>query len=178
MTSCPEVEEPHWLDPAERAAWLALVGVLFRLPSALDAQLQRDAKLSHFEYVALAMLSETPGRTLRMSQLAVVTNGSLSRPSHVVGRLESPGFGRREPGADDGRYINAVLTDAGWDKVVRTAPGHVNHVRSLVFDGLTPDQVASLESIGRNIAENIDPGHPFDPTAPLGQQPSSAQSSR
>ena len=156
---------PHWLDPAERAAWLALVGVLFRLPLALDAQLQRDAHLSHFEYVALAMLSETPGRTLRMSQLAVVTNGSLSRLSHVVGRLEKQGFVRREQGPGDGRSINAVLTDAGWDKVVRTAPGHVNHVRRLVFDGLTPEQVATLEAIGRNIAENIDPGQPYDPTA-------------
>ncbi len=87
MTTCPQAEEPHWLDPTERAAWLALVGVLFRLPAALDAQMQRDAKLSHFEYLALAMLSETPGRTLRMSQLAVLTNGSLSRLSHVVARL-------------------------------------------------------------------------------------------
>ena len=165
MTTCPTAEEPHWLDPAERAAWLSLVAVLFRLPSALDAQMQRDAKLSHFEYLALAMLSETPGRALRMSQLAILTNGSLSRLSHVVGRLEQQGFVRREPGADDGRFINAVLTDEGWTKVVETAPGHVNYVRNLVFDGLTKAQVASLEEIGRSILESIDPGAPFDPTA-------------
>jgi DNA-binding MarR family transcriptional regulator len=165
MTTCPEAEVPHWLDAAERAAWLSLNGVLFRLPAALDARMQRDAKLSHFEYLALAMLSETPGRALRMSQLAILTNGSLSRLSHVVARLEQQGFIRREPGADDGRYINAVLTDEGWDKVVRTAPGHVNYVRSLVFDGLTPEQIASLDEIGQSILEHIDPGAPFDPSA-------------
>lgn len=157
--------EPHWLDAGERAAWLALSSVLIRLPSALDAQLERDAGLSHFEYLALAMLSETPRRTLRMSQLAVLTNGSLSRLSHVVKRLERRGFVRREPGADDGRFINAVLTDEGMTKVVATAPGHVAHVRSLVIDVLTPAQLANLRDIGRAILEAIDPDSPFDPTA-------------
>jgi len=165
MTTCPEAEQPHWLDPAERAAWLALTAVLFRLPAALDAQMERDAGLSNFEYLALAMLSETPGRTLRMSQLAVLTNGSLSRLSHVAKRLERQGFIRREPGASDGRYINAVLTDEGLAKVVATAPGHVAYVRSVVFDALSKAQVESLREIGQNILEQIDPGAPFDPTA-------------
>ena len=135
MTTCPEAEDPHWLDPAERAAWLALTGVLFRLPSALDTQMQRVAGLSNFEYLVLAMLSETPTQTLRMSQLAVISNGSLSRLSHVVARLERQGYVRREQGPADGRSINAVLTQEGLAKVVATAPGHVNYVRHLVFDG-------------------------------------------
>jgi DNA-binding MarR family transcriptional regulator len=157
--------EPRWLNADERAAWLALSGVLIRLPSALDAQLERDAGLSNFEYLALAMLSETPDRTLRMSQLAVLTNGSLSRLSHVAKRLERQGFIRREPGADDGRFINAVLTDEGMAKVVATAPGHVANVRNLVIDVLTPAQLASLRDIGRSILEAVDPWAPFDPTA-------------
>jgi DNA-binding MarR family transcriptional regulator len=158
-------EEPHWLNADERAAWLALSGVLIRLPSALDAQLERDAGLSNFEYLALAMLSETPNHTLRMSQLAVLTNGSLSRLSHVVKRLERQGFIRREPGIDDGRFINAVLTDEGMAKVVATAPGHVANVRNLVIDVLTPAQLDSLRDIGRAILEAIDPGAPFPPAA-------------
>jgi DNA-binding MarR family transcriptional regulator len=165
MTTCPEAEEPHWLNPAERAAWLALTAVLLRLPSALDTQMQRDAGLSSFEYLALAMLSETPNRTLRMSQLAVLTNGSLSRLSHVAQRLERQGFIRREPGTSDGRYINAVLTDEGMAKVVATAPGHVANVRDLVFDALTQEQIASLHEISQIILERIDPGAPFDPSA-------------
>lgn len=163
MTAIPD--EPHWLDADERAAWLSLNGLLFRLPSALDAQLERDAGLSNFEYLALAMLSEQPNRTLRMSQLAVLTNGSLSRLSHVAKRLERQGFIRREPSADDGRFINAVLTDEGMTKVVATAPGHVAHVRDLVIDALTPAQLASLREIGQRVLERIDPGSPFNPAA-------------
>ena len=165
MTTCPEAEDPHWLDPAEREAWLALTGVLFRLPSALDTQMQRVAGLSNFEYLVLAMLSETPHHTLRMSQLAELSNGSLSRLSHVVARLERQGYVRRHQGPEDGRSINAVLTDEGLAKIVATAPGHVNYVRSLVFDGLTPEQVTGLAQIGRSILERIDPGAPFDPAA-------------
>lgn len=157
--------EPHWLDADERKAWLALSGVLFRLPGALDSQLERDAQLSHFEYIALAMLSENPNRTLRMSQLSILTNGSMSRLSHVAKRLERQGFITREQSETDGRVINAVLTDKGMAKVVATAPGHVAHVRKLVIDALTPEQLASLREIGQAILNAIDPCVPFDPDA-------------
>ena len=81
-------QEPRWLNAEERQAWLALVGVVIRLPAALDAELQRDAGISHFEYAVMAGLSEAPDRTLRMSDLAVLSEGSLSRLSQVVSRLE------------------------------------------------------------------------------------------
>jgi DNA-binding MarR family transcriptional regulator len=161
--------EPHWLDADERKAWLALSGVLFRLPGALDSQLERDADLSHFEYIALAMLSETPSRTLRMSQLAFLANGSMSRLSHVAKRLERQGYLTRQQSDTDGRVINAVLTDKGMAKVVATAPGHVAHVRKLVIDALAPEQLAALRDIGRAILEAIDPCAPFDPDATLGR---------
>jgi DNA-binding MarR family transcriptional regulator len=147
--------EPHWLTPDQLDGWLALAGVVVRLPAALDNQLQRDAHLSHFEYMVLAQLSEAPGRTLRMSQLAEMANGSLSRLSHVVKRLEQRGWVHREAFPDDGRYTNAVLTDAGWAKVVAAAPGHVDAVRDLVIDALTPAQLAQLRDIGRRILGRI-----------------------
>lgn len=151
------MDTPRWLDDEEMPAWLALVSVLVRLPAALDAQLQRDAGLSHFEYQVLAGLSEAPDRTLRMSRLAVLAEGSLSRLSQVVSRLEARGFLRRTPDPDDGRYTLAVLTDAGWDKVVATAPGHVETVRTLVFDQLTRGQVRQLRDIGRRVMRAVDP---------------------
>jgi DNA-binding MarR family transcriptional regulator len=116
-------EEPRWLSPDERVAWLSLVGVMVKLPAALDAQLQRDAGLSYIEYMVLAMLSEQPNRQLRMSELAATINSSLSRLSHVAKRLESQGFIVRLPDAADGRYTNAVLTDARLAAVVASAPG-------------------------------------------------------
>src|ERR1700733_10122067 len=96
----------RWLDGDEQAAWRALAEVMVRLPWALECQLQRDAGLSFIEYHTLARLSEEPTHTLRMSELAVLTNASLSRLSHLVKRLESRGLVRREPDPTDGRYTN------------------------------------------------------------------------
>src|SRR4030088_394135 len=80
--SAPDAGPPRWLTPAEHDACLSLAGLLIKLPAALDTQLQRDAGLSHFEYMVLSGLSEAPGRTLHMSDLAELANGSLSRLSH------------------------------------------------------------------------------------------------
>lgn len=149
--------EPHWLTADERRAWLALVGVMIRLPAALDAQLRRDAGISHFEYQVLAALSEAEGRTLRMSGLALLAEGSLPRLSQVVARLERQGWVRRAPDPADGRYTLATLTDEGWAKAVATAPGHVAAVRALVFDPLTRTQQRQLYEIGRRITRAVDP---------------------
>lgn len=152
-----DTTQPHWLTAEEMQSWLALASVLIRLPAALDTQLQRDAGLTHFEYQVLAGLSDAPGRTLRMSHLALLTEGSLSRLSQVVGRLERRGWVRRETDPSDGRYTLATLTESGWDKVVASAPGHVEEVRRLVFDPLTKVQVRQLHDIGRRIMHAVDP---------------------
>src|ERR1700742_4575654 len=115
-------EQPRWLTAEEEAAWRTFARVLVQLPWALEGQLQRDADLSFIEYHALAMLSEAPDHTRRMSDLAAVTNASLSRLSHLIKRLEGRGYVRRETDPTDGRYTNAVLTKAGHDHLVASAP--------------------------------------------------------
>lgn len=150
--------EPRWLDDEQRAAWVRLAAVVELLPGRLEAQLRRDADLSHFEYWVLSMLSEAPERTLRMTALAARTNATLPRLSHVVSRLESRGLVERYPCPSDGRATNAHLTDAGWTKVVDSAPGHVEAVRHYVIDALTPAQVAQLATIAGAILERIEPG--------------------
>ncbi len=149
------MNEPRWLDEEERASWIAMVGVVFGLPAALDAQLQRDAGLTHFEYTVMAALSEAEGRSLRMSYLAGLANGSLSRLSHVVKRLERQGWVLRSPDPDDGRYTVATLTDEGFKKVVATAPGHVEAVRQMVLDPLTKGQVRQMGEIGSRITRAL-----------------------
>jgi DNA-binding MarR family transcriptional regulator len=150
-------EDPRWLSPAELTAWMPVGGVLLKLPAALDAQMQRDSGLSHFEYLVLASLSEAPERTRRMSALAALANGSLSRLSHVVKRLESKGWITRRSCAEDGRYTNAVLTDEGWKKVEASAPGHVAAVRALILDALTADELEQLGEMSRRILARLDP---------------------
>ena len=150
-------QEPRWLDAEESQAWRALAKTLERLPAALDAQLRRDAGISHFEYQVLALLSEAPGRTLRMSELAMWAGSSLPRLSQVVARLEQRGWVRRTPDPADGRYTLATLTGQGQAKVTQAAPGHVQEVRRLVFDPLTKAQSRQLREIGRRIIRAIDP---------------------
>jgi len=153
-----------WLSAAEREAWVRFAAVLELLPGVLDAQLIRDEKLTHFEYFTLAMLSEAPERTLRMTALAARTNATLPRLSRVVSRLEARGYVLRKPCPEDGRATNATLTDAGWEEVVRAAPGHVATVRAYVIDALSPDQVAQLSEICRRLLVKLDPaGRVFAP---------------
>lgn len=139
---------------------MALAALMFKLPGVLDYQLQRDSGLTHFEYLVMAGLSESPDRSRRMSDLAGFANGSLSRLSHVVKRLEQRGFVVRRPDADDGRITVAELTDAGYEQLVAAAPGHVATVREYVIDVLTPEQLQQLKAIGDQIHQKIDPGKP------------------
>jgi DNA-binding MarR family transcriptional regulator len=140
-----------WLSDEQQAAWRPVVALLLRLPAALDAELQRDAGVNHFDYLVLSGLSEAPDRTLRMSELAAMANSSLSRLSHVVSRLEARGWVRRESCPGDGRFINAVLTEEGWQKVVATAPGHVTAVRDLLVDTLTKEEFAQFGVIAAKV---------------------------
>lgn len=149
--------EPRWLTAEERQAWLRLMAVVMRLPTALDAQLRADADLSYFEYSVMAMISEGRNHTRRMSVVAALAEGSLPRLSQVVARLERRGYITRSPDPDDGRYTLATLTEAGWQKVVDTAPGHVEEVRRLVFDPLSQAQVRQLATIAGRISMAIDP---------------------
>jgi len=153
-------DEPRWLSEDERQAWMDVMALVVKLVPALDRQLRRDAGLTSFEYLVLAVLSEAPDRTLRMSDLAALAEGSLPRLSQVVGRLEKRGWVQRTPDATDGRYTLAVLTEQGWDKVVATAPGHVTEVRRLVFDPLTKAQAAQLGTAAQRIVRAIDPACP------------------
>ncbi|MGA4507939.1 MarR family winged helix-turn-helix transcriptional regulator [Propionibacteriaceae bacterium G1746] len=144
-----------WLNPEEREAWIRLVALVELMPNVFDARLRHDAKLVYFEYYVLAMLSEADDRTLRMSELAAMTNATLPRLSHAVRRLEQRGLVERFPCAEDGRSTNARLTDAGLGLVVETAPKHVTHVRSAIFDALTEEQVAQLSEISGALLQGL-----------------------
>jgi DNA-binding MarR family transcriptional regulator len=146
----------QWLTHAELDSWLSVVRLMTWLPWSIDQQLRRDSNLGLVEYQVLAMLSESPDRTMRMSSLAEVTNASLSRLSHLVKRLEARGFVRREPDPTDGRFTNAILTDQGFKTLAEAAPGHVTHVRSLVIDVLSTEQLRRLGIAADRIVSRID----------------------
>ena len=146
-----------WLDDEQQRTWRTWLAVSDLLPRALEAQLQRDAALSHPAYIVLAMLSESPNRSRRMSDLARVAHQSQSRLSHTVARLEERGWVVRQRASDDGRGNVAVLTDAGWELVESIAPGHVAAVRDGLFGALTPAQTAALGDVLSAVLERLDP---------------------
>ena len=151
------MDDVRWLTDDEIDTWLRFRAVVELYPGLLDAQLRRDAQLTHMEYQVLAMLSEVPDRTLRMTALAARTNGSLTRMSHVVTRLEQRGIVARSACALDGRATNVTLTDAGHDALVAAAPGHVTQVRESFLDALSPAQLGQLDAICDAILDRIDP---------------------
>lgn len=134
------------LNHHEWSAWLQLVSTFTLLPAALDSQLQRDAGMSHFEFEVMVALSRQPDRSLQLKDLAIVANGSLSRLSHVISRLERRGWVRRSRGTR-GRATYAELTDEGYEKLMATGPIHLREVRRLVFDVLTPEEVKALKHV-------------------------------
>ena len=149
------MSETRWLDEEEQRTWRAFLGAIRLLTDQLDRELQRDADMPHTYYEILVALSEAPGRTLRMNQLADLCQSSRSRLSHAVSRLEEAGWVRREACPTDKRGALAVLTDKGFAALEAAAPGHVEGVRRHVFDVLTPEQVAELGRISAAIRDGL-----------------------
>lgn len=145
-------QDVAWLSSEQLHEWQSLVALLMTLPGALDGQLRRDAGVNLFEYHVLAALSDAPDGTLVLSDLAVLAQGSLSRLSHAITRLERAGWVLRrsctEPGS---RRTEARLTDAGWAKLEEVAPDHVRQARRLVIDVLTREQLTALGNAARAI---------------------------
>ncbi|MEH1129582.1 MarR family winged helix-turn-helix transcriptional regulator [Micromonospora sp. CPCC 206061] len=151
----------RWLNADEQRTWRAFLHSSRALFDTLDRELQRDAQMPHAYYEILVRLSEAPERTMRMSELAEATSSSRSRLSHAVARLEESGWVRRKDCPTDRRGQLAVLTEYGFEVLVAAAPGHVEGVRSHLFDQLTPQQVANLREISEALLGHLDPERPL-----------------
>ena len=149
--------ETRWLTPEEQRAWRAYLGATRLFFEAIERELQRDAGMPHAYYEILVRLSEAPGRTARMSELADRSLASRSRISHAIARLEELGWVERCAVADDRRGQQARLTDAGFAVLERAAPGHVEGVRTHLFDQLTPEQVGQLRAISEAVVAHLSP---------------------
>lgn len=149
------------MDERESRAWLGLVAVSQLLPNALDSQLQRDADLTHFEFMVLTALRFAPDSTLRMSDLAAATDATLARLSHVCSRLEKRGMVARSPSAEDRRATDVRLTPEGRRRLVHAVPGHIENARRLVIDALSPEQLDALAEITSVIRSRLSGGDTF-----------------
>ncbi|MEV8508679.1 MarR family winged helix-turn-helix transcriptional regulator [Actinoplanes sp. NPDC051475] len=132
----PPAPTPQPLSQEEEAVMRALGRFMRMLPRMLDADLERDQRMSLSEYSVLRHLSETPCRNMRMSELAAAADMSLSGMTRLVARLESLGYLERIRCENDGRGANAVLTDAGLARLQDAWPSHLASVRRHIFDHL------------------------------------------
>ena len=150
-----EQAQTRWLSDFEQQAWRAFLNACHRLFPEMDAHLQHVAGIPHAYYEILVRLSEAPGRELRMTQLADASSSSKSRLSHAVARLEARGWVERLACETDRRGQIARLTDAGFAALDAAAHQHVEQVRRMVFDQLTPAQVEQLAVISAAIEAGV-----------------------
>ncbi|WP_432487965.1 MarR family winged helix-turn-helix transcriptional regulator [Kineococcus sp. SYSU DK018] len=151
----PTPQATRWLDEQEQRTWRSFLACVQLLMDRVDRQLQHDSGVVHTYYEMLVRLSEAPGRSLRMSELAESSLSSRSRVSHAVARMEERGWIRREACATDGRGFNAVLTDEGMKALQAAAPAHVETVRELLFDRLDTEQQLQLRHISETLLQHL-----------------------
>ncbi|MGC2941909.1 MULTISPECIES: MarR family winged helix-turn-helix transcriptional regulator [unclassified Brevibacterium] len=151
----PSDSDPVAFTADELETWSSIATLLEWLPAALDAQMQRDSQISHFEYGILFALSQAKEETLAMKILAGFANSTLSRLSRAVARLERQGWVTRCPDPDDGRTTIASLTESGRTVMHAATPEHVAFVRHVVFGSLTPGQARALGRASRRITSAI-----------------------
>jgi len=151
----PADADPRWLTDDEQRTWRGLLTMHRQLMDGLDRQMRAEAGIPTAYYIILAMLSEAPKHSLRMSELAQAVDSSQSRTSHAVAALEDRGWVIRKTFPTDKRGLVAVLTDDGYAQLKHLAPKHVEHVRQLLFDHLTCDQVSELEQITVAVNEGV-----------------------
>ncbi|WP_018295742.1 MarR family winged helix-turn-helix transcriptional regulator [Corynebacterium lubricantis] len=151
------MNDARWLNDDETDTWLALWAVISWLPTRLDEQLKADSGMGHHDYFTLAQISMSDNASVTMTDLAALTQMSPSRLSHVVGRLEKRGFVTRTPDNEDRRINIAAMTDEGWDFIREAAPGHVEHVRELIFDALSKEESHQLGELLRKVITKLEP---------------------
>lgn len=145
-----------WLSDKQQRVWRHWLTVNALLPAVLHRKLQADAGLSLPDFDVLVQLTESPEGRVRVTDLARSLSWEKSRASHHLTRMERRGLVRREECRDDGRGAFVVLTSDGRTAIEQAAPGHVRTVRSLVFDGLTEEEVDVLESALDKVLARLD----------------------
>ena len=140
-----------WLSEAQQHTWRTYLAMNAALNARIERDLQQAAGMPHAYYLILAMLSEAPGRSMRMNQLAEIVLASQSRLSHAVARLEDQGWVRREQASGDRRGQVAILTDIGYQRLVEVAPSHAETVRSAMFDALSDEQLDAFAVICQTV---------------------------
>lgn len=152
-----QVEDPgqdvQWLNPQEQHVWRQWLDLGARINNAIGRELQRENNISLADYQVLVHLSEAPDYRQRIVALADEIKWERSRLSHQITRMAKRGLVRRESCEKDGRGAFVILEDYGLEVITTAAPGHVETVRHMMFDGLSAEQLAAF----RDVLAHIEP---------------------
>jgi DNA-binding MarR family transcriptional regulator len=137
----------RWLTAREERVWRRWQTLNARLSATLHRELQDDAGLSMPDYEVLVHLTDSREGRIRVTDLARLLQWERSRVSHHVTRMESRHLVQRAECAEDGRGAFIVITPQGRAAIEQAAPGHVNTVRRLIFDALSPEEIDALATV-------------------------------
>jgi DNA-binding MarR family transcriptional regulator len=144
-----------WLEGEQQRAWLAYIRVQLRLMYEMNRQLLADRGMSLPDYDVLTALSVADGGRMPIAVLAAQIGWERSRVSHHVRRMSARGLVACGPSAVDGRVTEVTLTGRGRQALGEAAPGHVDLVRRLFFEGLPEGLVGPLSEALESVYANI-----------------------
>jgi DNA-binding MarR family transcriptional regulator len=145
----------RWLTADEQQAWRGLLQMTSQLNARMNRQLQDEAGISLADYEVLVVLSEAPQSRRRVFELTDALAWEQSRVSHQLARMQRRGLVARQECPTDLRGAFVVLTETGRTAIERAAPGHVETVRHLVFDGLSTGQLATLTAVTSSVLDRL-----------------------
>ncbi|HJH12369.1 MAG TPA: MarR family transcriptional regulator [Brevibacterium ravenspurgense] len=145
----------RWLDETQQRFWRAMLQGQSLLQTVLDRELRELAGIALADYEVLVIVSESPGHTRRMAEIAEEVGVSRSRLSHTVARLEKRGILKRTSTRGDGRGVNCSMTDEGWELMQKIAPIHVEGVREHLIDLMSPEETQVLADVFTRVAEHL-----------------------
>ncbi|GAB2870122.1 MarR family winged helix-turn-helix transcriptional regulator [Streptomyces mayteni] len=147
---------PRWLNQEEQAAWDSFIRMRETLIGRLPRRAQADSGVSASDYLVLANLTERGQGRMRFLDLAKLVGWEKSRMSHQVTRMAKRGLVAREECPDDGRGAFIIATPAGYKAIEEAPPQHVEHVRRLFIDALTPNQLSALARISKRVLDHTE----------------------
>ncbi|KQV93977.1 MarR family winged helix-turn-helix transcriptional regulator [Streptomyces sp. Root369] len=149
-------EEVRWLTVEEQRAWRSFIRLHERLGGRLSRMLQSESKLSAADFGVLVNLTDVPDGRQRYQDLARALEWEKSRMSHHIARMAGRGLVIREECPEDARGAFVVITDAGRAAIEAAAPLHVEAVRELFLDHVTPAELRTLADISDRVVAKLD----------------------
>ncbi|HEX7743879.1 MAG TPA: MarR family transcriptional regulator [Micromonosporaceae bacterium] len=139
---------------------ITAIGLFAETYTGLAARLSEQLSahgLSLIEFEVLLRLARSPGRQLRMTDLAAQTSLSTSGATRVVDRMVRDGLLCRQPCPADRRISYAMVTGAGRARLDQALPGHLDLIERWFTGQLTP---AALEHLLDGLRTVRDAVHP------------------